>query len=590
MKKLADIPVSIREWRLKHLNEQQLTILLSLTVGLLSGLAAILLKNAIHLANHYLTNDFSSYGQSYQYLAYPFIGFLFTMLFVKYVVKDDIGHGVSKILFAISNKKSIIRVHNTITSMIASIITIGFGGSVGAEAPVVLTGSSIGSNIARMFRLNYRMMTLMVGCGAAGAIAGIFKAPLAGLLFAIEVLMLDLTMSSLIPLLISAVTSATLTFFFMGQGYHFTFKLVESFDIKNVPWYILLGVFTGFVSLLFTRGTMYIEGKFHKMRNPLMKVLVGGGILGILVFLFPSLWGEGYFSIDAILNERSAELLKNSIFVGLQNDHVLFLVIIAVILVMKVVASAATTGAGGIGGIFAPTLFMGGMAGFLLAQLLLFGNISVPARNFALVGMAGAMAGVMHAPMTAIFLIAEITGGFSLFVPLMITSAVSYLTIMPFEQHSIYHIRLAQRGELITHDKDKAILTLLKLRNVIETDLQTVSVDATLGELVKVISKSNRNIFPVVDKNNRFEGIVLLDDIREIMFNNEMYDKTFVTDVMTTPPATVSKDERMESVMKKFHETGAWNLPVLEDGKYIGFISKATIFNAYRNVLVHFSE
>ncbi|WP_234406521.1 chloride channel protein [Prolixibacter bellariivorans] len=474
--------------------------------------------------------------------------------------------------------------------MIASVITIGFGGSVGAEAPVVLTGSSIGSNIARMFRLNYRMMTLMVGCGAAGAIAGIFKAPLAGLLFAIEVLMLDLTMSSLIPLLISAVTSATLTFFFMGQGYHFTFKLAESFDIKNVPWYILLGVFCGFISLLFTRGSMYIEGKFHKIRNPLMKVLIGGGILGILVFLFPSLWGEGYFSIDAILNERSAEILKNSIFVGLQDNHVLFLVIIAVILVMKVVASAVTTGAGGIGGIFAPTLFMGGMAGFLLAQLLLFGNISVPARNFALVGMAGAMAGVMHAPMTAIFLIAEITGGFSLFVPLMITSAVSYLTIMPFEQHSIYHIRLAQRGELITHDKDKAILTLLKLRNVIETDLQTVSVDANLGELVKVISKSKRNIFPVVDKNNRFEGIVLLDDIREIMFNNEMYDKTFVTDVMTMPPTTVSKDERMESVMKKFHETRAWNLPVLEDGKYIGFISKATIFNAYRNVLVHFSE
>ena len=590
MKNLADIPVTIREWRLKHLNEHQLTILLSLTVGLLSGLAAILLKNAIHLANHYLTHDFSSYGQSYQYLAYPFIGILVTTLFVKYVVKDDIGHGVSKILFAISNKKSIIKVHNTFTSMIASVITIGFGGSVGAEAPVVLTGSSIGSNIARMFRLNYRMMTLMVGCGAAGAIAGIFKAPLAGLLFAIEVLMLDLTMSSLIPLLISAVTSATLTFFFMGQGYHFTFKLAESFDIKNVPWYILLGVFCGFISLLFTRGSMYIEGKFHKIKNPLMKVLIGGGILGILVFLFPSLWGEGYFSIDAILNERSAEILKNSIFVGLQDNHVLFLVIIAVILVMKVVASAVTTGAGGIGGIFAPTLFMGGMAGFLLAQLLLFGNISVPARNFALVGMAGAMAGVMHAPMTAIFLIAEITGGFSLFVPLMITSAVSYLTIMPFEQHSIYHIRLAQRGELITHDKDKAILTLLKLRNVIETDLQTVSVDANLGELVKVISKSKRNIFPVVDKNNRFEGIVLLDDIREIMFNNEMYDKTFVTDVMTMPPTTVSKDERMESVMKKFHETRAWNLPVLEDGKYIGFISKATIFNAYRNVLVHFSE
>ena len=590
MKKLADLSQLIREWRLKHLNEHKLTILLSLIVGLLSGLAAIILQNAIHLASHYLTHDFTSYGQSYQYLAYPGIGILISMLFVKYVVKDDIGHGVAKILFAISNKKSIIKVHNTITSMIGSVITIGFGGSVGPEAPVALTGSSIGSNIARMFRLDYRMMTLMVGCGAAGAISGIFKAPLAGLVFAIEVLMLDLTMSSLIPLLIASASSALLTYFFMGQGYQFTFKAVESFDMHNIVWYIVLGVLCGFISLLFTRGTMYIEGKFKQIHNIYVKVLIGAVILGVLVFLFPSLWGEGYFSIDAILNGRSAELLKNSVFVGLQNNEIWFVVIIGAIILGKIVASVVTTASGGVGGIFAPSLFLGGMTGFFLAQFLGIINIPVPVRNFALVGMAGAMAGVMHAPMTAIFLIAEITGGFGLYIPLMITSAVAYLTILPFEPLSIYHIRLAQRGELITHDKDKAVLTLLKLRNVLETDLQTVSVDANLGELVKVISKSNRNIFPVVDKNNRFEGIVLLDDIREIMFNNEMYDKTFVTDVMTMPPATVSKDEKMESVMKKFHETGAWNLPVLEDGKYIGFISKATIFNAYRNVLVHFSE
>jgi CIC family chloride channel protein len=590
MKKLADLSLLIREWRLKHLNEHQLTVLLSLIVGLLSGLAAILLQNTIHFASHFLTHDFTSYGQSYQYLAYPGIGILITMLFVKYVVKDDIGHGVAKILFAISNKKSIIKLHNTITSMIGSVITIGFGGSVGAEAPVALTGSSIGSNIARMFRLDYRMMTLMVGCGAAGAISGIFKAPLAGLVFAIEVLMLDLTMSSLIPLLIASASAALLTYFFMGQGYHFSFHLLDSFDMHNIVWYIVLGVLCGFISLLFTRGTMYIEGKFKQLKNPYARVLVGALVLGGLVFLFPSLWGEGYFSIDAILNGHSEELLKNSIFVGLQHNEIWFLVIIAAIILTKIVASSVTTASGGVGGIFAPALFLGGMAGFFMAKLLGLLGMPVPVRNFALVGMAGAMAGVMHAPMTAIFLIAEITGGFSLYIPLMITSAVSYLTIIPFEPLSIYHIRLAERGELITHDKDKAILTLLKLRNVIETDLLTVPVDANLGELVRVISTSKRNIFPVVDKNNRFEGIVLLDDIREIMFNKDMYDKTFVTDVMTTPPAFVSKDERMESVMKKFHETGAWNLPVLEDGKYIGFISKAAIFNAYRSVLVHFSE
>jgi len=343
-------------------------------------------------------------------------------------------------------------------------------------------------------------------------------------------------------------------------------------------------------SLLFTRGTMYIEGRFKRFKNPFSKVLAGGLILGMLVFLFPSLWGEGYFTINMILNSGGNEILHNSPFAGLEGEKIIFLLIVFTIMLMKIVATASTTGAGGIGGIFAPTLFLGGMAGFVISQIINFNGSLVPEKNFALVGMAGMMAGVMHAPMTAIFLIAEITGGFGLLIPLMITSAVSYLTIIPFEKHSIYHIRLAQRGELITHHKDRAVLTLLKLRNVIETDLLTVNVDWKLSDLIKVVSKSKRNIFPVVDDDNEFRGLILLDDIREIMFDSELYDTTYVTDLMTSPPLIVTPDEKMESVMEKFNKSGVWNLPVLENGKYVGFISKAKIFNSYRNVLVHFSE
>jgi len=590
MKKLSEFTAFISSWRLKHLNEREMLLILSFVVGLLSGFAAIILKNLIYHLGKLLTQNFTSYSESYQYLAYPGIGILITVLYVRFFVKDDIGHGVTKVLESIASKRGRMRGHNMFTSIISSTITIGFGGSVGAEAPVVLTGSSIGSNIARQFNLSYHTMTVLIGCGAAGAIAGIFKAPIAGMLFAIEVLMLDMSMASLLPLLISAATSASLAYFLMGSAHHFDFQIDKAFNVANIPWYIVLGIFCGLFAFLFTKGNLFVEGRFRKISNPYLKVLIGGILLGIFIFLFPSLWGEGYFTIDQILTDTGANILNNSLFVGFKEDKLILIGMIFLIMLVKIVASATTTGAGGSGGIFAPSLFLGGMAGFFVSSILnLDGNL-VPARNFALVGMAGMMAGVMQSPMTAIFLIAEITGGFGLLIPLMITSATAYLTIKPLLPHSLYHLRLAQKGELITHNKDKAVLTLLKLKNVIETDLLTVDVESTLGELVKIISKSKRNIFPVIDQDQNFCGAVLLDDVREFMFDKDRYNVTMVKDLMIMPPEIIAPDEKMDNVMRKFNESGVWNLPVVNNRKYIGFISKSTIFNAYRAELVRFSE
>jgi chloride channel protein, CIC family len=590
MKRSAKLAEYVRTWRLRHLNEREVLLILSFIVGLLSGFAAIILKNLIHILGNFLTENFISNSENYLYLAYPGIGILITVIYVRWLVKDDIGHGITKVLESISNRKGVLRLHNMFTSIISSTITIGFGGSVGAEAPVVLTGSSIGSNIARKFNLSYRTMTVLIGCGAAGAIAGIFKAPLAGMLFAIEVLMLDMTMASLLPLMISASTAASLAYFLMGSAHHFYFHIDKAFNVANIPWYIVLGIFCGLFSYLFTKGNIFVEGRFRKIGNSYVKVLIGGTMLGTLIFLFPSLWGEGYLTIDQILTDAGSNILNNSLFVGFKDDKFILIGMILLIMLVKIVATATTTGAGGSGGIFAPTLFLGGLAGFFISSVLNLEGDVVPARNFALAGMAGMMAGVMHAPMTAIFLIAEITGGFGLLIPLMVTAATAYLTVTPLEPHSIYHLRLAQRGELITHNKDKAVLTLLKLKNVIETDLLTIQIDSTLGELVRIVSSSKRNIFPVIDQEENFCGIVLLDDIREFMFDRERYNVTLVKDLMVMPPAIIAPDEKMENVMKKFNESGVWNLPVVSSRKYIGFISKSTIFNAYRAELVRFSE
>jgi len=578
-------------WRVKNIKERQFVLFLSFLVGLVSGLAALLLKNAIHFTHHFLTHRLHVDSANLLYLAYPAVGILLTVLFVKFFVKDHIGHGVSRILYAISKKNSLIKSHNNYTSVVASTLTIGFGGSVGAEAPVVLTGASIGSNLGRLFHMNQKIITLMVGCGAAGAIGGIFKAPMAGMVFTLEVLMLDLTMASLIPLLISSITAASIAYFFMGKGVLLSYEVVDPFVIGNFPYYILLGVFAGLVSLYFTRFSMFLESKFDTITNCYQKMMLGGVLLGILIFLFPPLYGEGYSTIQALLDGNTTHLVNNSVFYFLREHYWLLLGYVLLIVVFKVIASTVTTGSGGVGGIFAPSLFLGGVSGFFVARFINgFNFVKLSESNFTLIGMAGMMAGVMHAPLTAIFLIVEITGGYELFIPIMLTSTIAYLTIMYFEPHSIYTKRLARRGELITHNKDKAVLTLMKLGKVIETDLKKVSPDATLGELVKVISHSHRNIFPVVDNEEKLLGIVLLDDIRHIMFNPDMYETTYVRNLMIMPPAILDADAPMDKVMRRFEETGAWNLPVTQNEKYLGFVSKSKIFNVYRRVLVHFSD
>lgn len=581
-------------WRENHISEKQFILILSFLVGIFTALAALLLKLLIHWIQNFLTENFDTTEANYLYLVYPVVGIFLAGVFVRHIVKDDISHGVTRILYAISRRQGRIKRHNTWSSIFASSITIGFGGSVGAEAPIVLTGSAIGSNLGSVFKMEHRTLMLLVGCGAAGAVAGIFKAPIAGLVFTLEVLMIDLTMSSLLPLLISAVTAATVSYITTGTDAMFKFHLDEAFELSRIPYVIMLGVFCGLVSLYFTRAMNYVEGVFGKLQTPYKKLALGGVMLSVLIFLFPPLYGEGYDTIELLLNgTTNAEwdsVMNNSFFYG---HGQLLLVYLLLIVIFKVFASSATNGGGGCGGIFAPSLYLGCIAGFIFSH---FSNefattAYLPEKNFALMGMAGVMSGVMHAPLTGVFLIAELTGGYDLFLPLMIVAVSSYLTIIIFEPHSIYSMRLAKKGELLTHHKDKAVLTLMKVESVVEKNFVTVHPDMDLGELVKAISASHRNIFPVTDKEGVLLGIVTLDDIRNIMFRQELYHRFKVSKLMGSAPARLLYTDSMEKVMQTFDDTNAWNLPVVDtEGKYIGFVSKSKIFNSYREVLVHFSE
>jgi CIC family chloride channel protein len=578
-------------WRIANISERNFMYILSLIIGLASGIAALILKNLIHLVSEKLTHMLEVGGVSYLYLIYPLIGIFLTVLFVKYFIKDDIGHGISKILYAISQKSSRLKPHNTYSSIIASSLTIGLGGSVGAEAPIVLTGASIGSNLARMFKLNYKYVTLMVGCGTAGAVAGIFNAPIAGIVFTLEVIMIDLTMAYLIPLLISSISATVLSWFFMGEGVLLHFANVTPFQIHNIWYYILLGIFVGLLGLFFTHGTMFLEKQFSSIKNWMVRLLIGGIIIGILVFLFPPLRGEGYTSIISIFNGNGTDLFSNSLFAGLKDNKYIILLMLTGILLFKVVAMAATTASGGIGGIFAPTLFMGTVAGYFMAKVLnTFYNIGLPEDNFSLAGMAGMMTAVMHAPLTGIFLTAEITGGYDLFVPLLVTSTVAYVTIMRFEPHSIYTKQLAQRGQLITHNKDKAALRLMDVKQLIETDFEILTPDALLKDLVNAISRSSRNLFPVVDNEGNLRGMVKLSDIRGIIFETELYETVRIKDLMYMPEHFISPSDSMEKVAEKFETSGRYNLAVIENGKYLGFISRAVAFSKYRKTLEHFSN
>lgn len=578
-------------WRERHIKERTFVIFLALVVGVLCGSAALLLKTLIHFFSDIVTSHINITHGNYLYIIYPVVGIILASLYVRYIVKDNISHGVTRVLHSISQNKSRLKRHNIYSSIMASSVTIGFGGSVGAEGPIVYTGAAIGSNLGQMFRLSPRILMILVGCGAAAGIAGIFKAPIAGMLFTIEVLMLDLTTVSIMPLLIASITSATMAYVFTGYDFEFFFVQSESFVTNRIPFVILLGLFCGMSSLYFTRVMNMMENVFKKIGTPWKKTLVGGLILSGLIFLFPPLFGEGYSSIIDLLGGNPSSIANGSIFYGDKDDVWFITIFIGLIILTKVFATSATNGGGGVGGTFAPSLYVGCMSGFFFAFLLnhLFG-LDLSIKNFALMGMAGVMAGVMHAPLMAIFLTAELTGGYDLFLPLLIVSTISYGTIKVFEPYSIYTMRLAQRGELLTHHKDKAVLTLLKMDSVIEKDFASVRPEMSLKEMVDVISTSNRNLFPVVNDKSELLGVVLLDDIRNIMFRPDLYRKMYVRRFMSMPPARVEVGDSMENVMKTFDRTGAWNLPVVEQGKYVGFVSKSKIFNSYRRVLRHYSE
>jgi len=570
--------------------EKNKIYILSLLVGLISGTAAFLLKNFIHYVSYFLTRHFKASTESFFYLAYPMIGILISVLIVKYLIKDDISHGVSKILSALSKKGSHIKAHNMFSSMITSAFTIGFGGSVGAEAPIVYTGAAIGSNISKFFNLNENQIRLLIGCGATGAIAGIFKAPIAGIMFTLEVLMLDLTMASLIPLLISGITAATLAYFFMGDTILFHFAVSNHFSYDNLPYYILLGVLSGFISLYFTRTGMYVESLVKRIKNSYIKLIFGGISLGLMVFIFPSLWGEGYESINKIFVGDGADLLNNSVFFDWKTEPGVLLLILVLILFLKVFAMSITTASGGVGGIFAPTLFMGAVGGYILSlSLNTFFGLNLSHANFALVGMGSLMAGVMHAPLLGIFLIAEITGGYQLLVPLIISATVAYVTITRFEPHSIYTKRLAELGDLVTHHKDKAAMHFMNAKELIETDFEILSPDLNLGQMTYFIARSKRDLFPVVDENGMLEGMIKLNDIKNLIFEQDLYEKISVRDLMYMPEFFISPNDPMEIIVDKFKSCGRYNLAVLDEGKYVGFISRARVFSVYRDTMADLS-
>ncbi len=591
--KFTEMWMKLVTWREQHIKERNFVLILALFVGIACGFAAQLLKYLIHLISGLLTSHMSTTTANYLYLVYPVVGILIVLLFLNFVVKDNISHGVTKVLYAISRNKSRLKKKNIYASLVASSVTIGFGGSVGAEGPIVFTGAAIGSNVGQAFRLSPRILMVLVGCGAAAGIAGIFRAPIAGMLFTLEVLMIDLTGATVMPLLISSITGATVAYVLEGYSSEFFFSQSEPFSVNKIPYTLMLGVFCGIVSLYFTRVMFMMETMFSKLKYRMLKVAIGGIILAGLIFVLPPLYGEGYGAINNLLEGDYSKIVDGTFFY-VDRDNIWFIAcFIGAIILTKVFATSATNGAGGVGGTFAPSLFVGAMCGFLFAFVLnnMFdGGVGISNKNFTLLGMAGLMSGVMHAPLMAIFLTAEMTGGYNLFLPLLIVSTLSYMTIRIFEPYSIYTMRLAKQGDLLTHEKDKSVLTLLKIDNVIEKDFKCVSPDMNLKEVVDIIATSNRNLFPVTDSSGTLVGVVLLDDIRNIMFRPDLYKKMHVTRFMSMPPARIEINQPMEEVMRIFDKTNAWNLPVVDNGKYIGFVSKSKIFNSYRRVLRHYCD
>ena len=577
----------------RHLTPKQLIFTLALLVGVGSAIAAWVLKTLIEEIALLLTSHFDVTSANRLYLVYPVVGIFLCVMFVKFIVRDDISHGVTKILYALSRRQGDIRSHNCWSSVIASSLTIGFGGSVGAESPIVLTGSAIGSLLGRQFRVDHKTMMLLIGCGASGAIAGIFKAPIAGLMFTLEVLMVDLTMASLLPLLVSCLTATCITYTLAGTSPMFSFELTDPFIVRRVPTALLLGVTCGLVSLYFTRVMNSFEQVFGKLRHPAARLALGGMVLAVLIYFFPPLYGEGYGTISLLLSgdAHASEVMNNSFFYGHETSLVTYLVLI---ILVKVFATTATNGGGGCGGTFAPSLFLGCIAGYVFSALwniqTPFG-ITVPSTNYALLGMAGVMSGVFHAPMTGVFLIAELTGGYDLFIPLMIVSVCSYITIHTFEPHSIYAMRLARRGELLTHHKDRSVLTLMSLDAIIDKERPLLRPDMYLGQIVQAVSTEKALHFAVVDIKGGLLGIINLNGIRKLIFRSELYRMYRADQLMTRPSIVLRTDDSMTAVMERFSHTSTGTLPVLTpEGIFVGFVSRTRLLAAYRQVLKDFSE
>ena len=575
-------------WRIRHINNKNFVLILSGIIGVIAGLAAVILKEAVHFIQEAITGNFDYDLANYLYLTYPLTGILLTVLFARYILKEKLGHGVTGILYAISKKSSIVERSKMYSRMVASALTVGFGGSVGLEGPIVVTGSAIGSNVGQFMHLNYKKRTLLIGCGAAGAISSIFNSPIAGVIFSIEIILAEVTIAAFIPLLIASVAGSLVSLVLLGDDILFAFRLQDPFTASDTPFFVLLGLVCGLVSYYFTQVMFKVEGLLGDIKSSTFRAILGGLGLGLIIFVFPPIYGEGYDTIKAMLNGQDAELLSRSLFFQ-ETENVLYLLLFLLgVMLVKPVASALTLGAGGSGGVFAPSLFLGGVTGYAFARFINY--LGLPAElsvaNFTLVGMCGLMSGVLHAPLTAIFLIAEITSGYTLFIPLMLVSAIAYTTSSYFERYSLYTKSLIERGDLIPHDKDRQVLSLIHLKKIIETDLLMIHPKATVEDLVKLVQVSKRNIFAVVDEKGVMKGIITLDDIRDVMFDEEMRRKIIIKTIMRQPPAKVSTSESMQSVMNKFEKTDAWNLPVIDDGKYVGFVSKSRIFNAYRKKLI----
>ncbi len=566
-------------------------IVLSILIGIVGGMIAVLMKHLVFGIQQLLTGSFSVDYSNYKYVLYPAVGILLTVLIIKYILRKPVRDGIPNVLYAISKKGGILDAHNMFSSIITASLTVGFGGSVGLEGPTVMTGSAWGSNLGKLLGLNRKQIIALLGFSAAAAMSAIFKAPIAAIVFALEVILFDMTMTALVPLLLSSIVAALTSYVFLGQEALYPSLVDHTFKISETPYYLGLGIFTALISVYFIKFYVFTEKVFDKIKGWFLKFLVGASLLGVMIFLFPSLYGEGYEDVNMALSGKLDFLFNNSLFYDLKGQMHIALLLLLAITLLKVVATSLTFKAGGIGGIFAPTLFIGTMSGLLFASVLdYFGIASLPFSNFALAGMAGLLAGVVHAPLTAIFLIAEITNGYDLIFPIMIVATVSYGIARFIVPKSIYTIQLKGRGDMITHHKDRALLTLMHIENLIENDFNTVGPNQTLGELIEVIKKSHRNIFPVVDEENNFYGIIFLDQIRDIMFNRELYDTTLVKNLMFMPSNVVQWDDDMETVAGKFQHSGKYNLVVLKDGKYMGFVSRANVFSHYRNLLNELSE